>query len=433
MTETQRLAGPVTAAERFASIDRLRGVAILGILVMNIYAFAMPFAAYVNPLRMGGTEIYNLGTWFVTHVFFDQKFMSIFAMLFGAGTVLMSERAESRGARPTRIYYRRQFWLVIIGALHAYLLWVGDILFAYALIGMLVYPLRRKSPRTLIIIACLALPIPLLFNFGNAYQTEQIMQEVAGIEALRAEGQEADEEQLELLEQWEQTRTFMFPTDEDLRNDVEAYRGSYPGIVVHRAPTVAMIQFFMVVIFGIWRIGALMLIGMALMKLKVFTAERSAEYYRRLMLAGYLCGLPLTLFSAVDLYGHDFDQLYAMRLGGIANYIGSILVALGHIGLVMWLTKTDALGSLLDRFAAVGRMALTNYLSHSLILTTVFYGYGLGLYGDVPRAAQMLFVVAVVVMQLWWSPWWLARFRFGPVEWLWRSLTYWKRQPMRVS
>ena len=224
---------------------------------------------------------------------------------------------------------------------------------------------------------------------------------------------------------------FLFPTDEDLAKDVETHRGDYPGIVVYRAPIVAMMQVFMVLFFGIWRIGALMLIGMALMKLKVFTAERSADFYLRFMLAAYLCGLPLTIFSATDLYAHGFDQLYAMRFGGIANYVGSILVALGHIGLVMWLTTINALQRLLDRFAAVGRMALTNYLLHSIILTTVFYGYGLGLYGSVPRATQMLFVIAVVALQLWWSPLWLARYRFGPAEWLWRSLTYWQRQPMR--
>ena len=106
--ETRDTARPVSAAERFASLDRLRGVAILGILVMNIYAFAMPFAAYVNPLRMGGTELHNLGTWFLTHILFDQKFLSIFAMLFGAGIVLMSERAEARGTKPAVFYYRRQ-------------------------------------------------------------------------------------------------------------------------------------------------------------------------------------------------------------------------------------------------------------------------------------------------------------------------------------
>ena len=119
-----------------------------------------------------------------------------------------------------------------------------------------------------------------------------------------------------------------------------------------------------------------------------------------------------------------------MRIGGLSNYVGSIVVGLGHIGLVMLLVKTGFLQGLLQRFASVGRMALTNYLLHSVILTTVFYGYGFGLYGEIPRFWQMGFVVAVIMLQLVLSPWWLARYRFGPVEWLWRSLTYWKRQPM---
>ena len=425
------VAGPVTASERIASLDMLRGVAILGILVMNIYAFAMPFSAYMNPLRMGGTETYNLGTWFFTHILFDQKFISIFAMLFGAGLVLMTERAEARGVKPARFYFRRQFWLVIIGALHGYLIWFGDILFAYALIGMLVYPFRRRRPRTLVIVACLLLPVTLLFNLGNANMMEQAIVEVAEIEAMLEQGEEIDEEQQQLLDDWEEQRAFMFPTDEDVQKEVDAYLGGYVDAVRYRAPLVAMMQVFMVLVFGLWRIGALMLIGMALMKWGVLTGERSADFYRRFMLVFYLLGLPLTVFSATDLYAHQFDPMYVMRGGGVANYVGSLLVALGHIGLVMWLAKAGILSRLMNRFAAVGRMALTNYLAHSVILTTVFYGYGLGLFGSVPRIWQMAFVASVVGLQLLWSKWWLERYRFGPAEWVWRSLTYWKKQPMR--
>jgi uncharacterized protein len=429
--KTQAPAGPVEASQRFVSLDRLRGVAILGILVMNIYAFAMPFIAYTNPLRMGGTEPWNLGTWFFTHLLFDQKFISIFAMLFGAGLVLMTGRAEARGSKPGPIYMRRQLWLMVIGAMHGYLLWVGDILFAYALIGMLVYLFRNRQPRTLIIVACFLLPMAPILNFGSAMQVEETMSEIATIEAQVAQGEELDEEQAQLLEEWEVQRAFMMPNDEDIRKETEAYLGSYAEVVTYRAPIVAMLQLFIPLIYGIWRIGALMLIGMALMKLGVLTAERTVGFYTRLMLTGYLTGLPLTAFSAWNLYAHDFDPLYMMRIGGIANYVGSILVALGHIGLVMLITKTGVLQRLMDRFAAVGRMALTNYLMHSVILTSIFYGYGLGLFGSVPRALQMTFVAGVIGFQLWFSGWWLARFRFGPVEWLWRTATYWKVQAMR--
>ena len=181
----------------------------------------------------------------------------------------------------------------------------------------------------------------------------------------------------------------------------------------------------------IWRVTALMLLGMALMKTGVLAAEKSAGFYRNMLLVAYGVGLPLTVFSAFDLKAHGFDMTYASGVGGIANYLGSIIVGLGHVALVMLLIKSGFASKLLRRFAAVGRMALSNYLMHSVILTTVFYGYGFGLYGSVPRVQQMGIVVAVIVLQLIYSPWWLARFRFGPFEWLWRSLTYWQRQPMR--
>jgi len=426
-------AGPVQGDERITSLDALRGVAILGILVMNIYAFAMPFVAYSNPLAMGGEETHNIGTWFLTHILFDQKFLSVFAMLFGAGMVLMTGRAEARGARYGRIYYRRQFWLLVIGALHGYLIWVGDILFSYAAIGMLVFLFRKRSPGTLIIIACLLLPISLVGNYGMSVSTEQTIIAVAEIQDLQDAGEQLSEEQEKMLEKWESSRAFMAPNDEDLQKDLAAYRGSYLDIVKHRAPIVLMMQIFVTLFFGISRIAALMMIGAALMKLGVLSGERSAIFYRNLMVAGYLFGTPLTIFSAINMNAHAFDTLYMMRVGGIANYVGSLVVAFGHIGLVMLIIKSGALRRLMSRFAAVGRMAVTNYLMHSVILTTVFYGYGFGLYGTIPRFWQMGFVIGVILLQLTISPWWLARFHFGPVEWLWRSLTYWQRQPMRID
>lgn len=426
-------AAPVSATERFVSLDMLRGVAVLGILVMNIYAFAMPFAAYSNPLVMGGTGTLDLGTWFFTHLFFDQKFISIFAMMFGAGIVLMSGRAEARGAKAAPIYYRRQVWLVIIGMLHGYFIWMGDILFGYAVIGMIVYLFRRQNPRTLIVIACLLLPVTPILNYGMSNLMDELRTEALAIEVLQAAGEEISEEQQETLDEWRESRVMMAPTAEDVQQDLEAHRGSYADIFAHRVPIVASMQVFMVIFYGLWRIGGLMLIGMALMKLGVLTGERNAAYYRKLMLAGYSIGLPIMLFSAYDLYQHQYGGIYGMRVGHIANYVGSIAMALGHVGLVMLTAKSGWIGALMARFAAVGRMALTNYLMHSVILTTVFYGYGLGLYGQVPRFWQMAFVAAVLTLQLWLSPWWLRRYRFGPVEWLWRSVSYWRRQPMRLD
>jgi uncharacterized protein len=424
-------AEPVVAAERNEAIDMLRGVAVLGILVMNIYAFAMPFVAYSNPLAFGGTEPWNIGTWYFTHIFFDQKFMTIFSLLFGAGLIMMMTRAEVRGVTYVGVWYRRSFWLLLIGALHGYLIWMGDILFHYALVGMLVFLFRKRSPKSLILIAVLLLSVaPLLNLSGGVYMAKL---QVAGteIEALQDAGEALSEEQQEQLAEWQEMSVFLGDPAEQVKNDIEGYSQSYPAVVSYRQPTVTMLQTQATFFFIIWRVGGVMLLGMALMKLCIIDVLRDSGYYKKMMLAGYGIGLPIVVYSAWNLWSHQWEPMWTFRVGMIPNYVGSLFVALGHIGLVMTLIKSGAASRLMARFAAVGRMAFTNYLMHSVILTTVFYGYGLGLYADVPRAWQMAFVVAVIGFQLWFSPIWLKVYRFGPAEWLWRSLTYWRRQPMR--
>lgn len=422
---------PVVGLERIVALDTLRGIAVLGILVMNIYAFAMPFVAYSNPLLMGGTQWYNLGTWFVTHIFFDQKFMTIFSLLFGAGIVLMAERVEQRSAAFGSFFLRRQFWLLVIGAAHAYLIWVGDILFHYAVIGMIAFLFRRLAPRKLILIACLMLPIAPLLSFGSAIYMADLGERVASIEQSLGTGGTATEEQQSALDEWAEIEPFIAPGQAEVDEDLAAYLGGYRDVLAFRAPMVAVLQVDVTLFFFIWRVGGLMLLGMALMKLGILTGRRDGAFYRRLMLVGYATGLPLAALSAYLLGSHQWNGLYAFGVGGLPNYLGSILMALGHIGAVMLLINNGTCPALLARFTAVGRMALSNYLLHSLVLTTLFYGYGFSLYGSIPRAAQMLFVAAVIGLQLMLSPVWLKHFRFGPAEWLWRSLSYWRLQPMR--
>lgn len=425
--------GPVPGTERITAIDTLRGVAVLGILVMNIYAFAMPFMAYNNPLMLGGLEWYNLGTWFVTHIFFDQKFMTIFSLLFGGGLIIMWERATARAAGFGPIYFRRQFWLLVIGAVHAYFIWFGDILFHYALMGMFVFFFRRWRPTTLILVACLMLPIAPLLSFGSSVYIAKIGEQAAAVEAVIEAGEIPDEEQLAVKEEWDELAPFIAPGQKELEKDLEVHRGAYRDILEFRAPMVAMMQVDATLFFILWRVGGLMLLGMALMKLGVLSGKRDAGFYRRMALAGYGLGLPVMLFSAWTLNAHQWDGQFAFRIGMLPNYIGSVLVAFGHIAMVMLVVKSGTLAGLMSRFTAVGRMALSNYLMHSVVMTSLFYGYGLGLYGSIPRLWQMAFVAALIGFQLWLSPIWLKRFRFGPVEWLWRSLTYWRRQPMRQT
>ena len=427
----RRPLAPVAELERIDAIDTLRGFAVLGILVMNVYAYAMPFAAYANPLVYGGLTGIDFWTWVATHLLFDQKFMTLFSMLFGAGLILTAQRAELRGITFGRIYYRRQLWLLLIGAAHGYLLWFGDILFHYAFCGMLIYPLRRRSPKTLIITGVLVLLVALPLSTGMGTFMAQLRQKGQEAGALAAKGETLDEEQQELLETWEEMQNMLEPSAEEMARQVKVHRGGYLEILEERAPTVFMMHAFMTFTFIVWRVGGLMLIGMALMKLGVFAAARSARFYLWCVGLGYGGGLPLAAGSAWDLNAHGFDAFYVFKLGVYTNYFGSLAVGFGHLGMVMLVCRSRALPKLRARLAAVGRMALTNYLMHSILMTTVFYGYGLGLYGHVSRFAQMGFVAAVLALELWWSPVWLRRFRFGPFEWLWRSLTYRRPQPMR--
>lgn len=424
-------AGPVTAAERLVSLDTLRGVAVMGILVMNVYAFAMPLAAYYNPLIMGGTDALNMGTWFFTHLLFDQKFMTIFSMLYGAGVVMMMNRAEARDVPFTSVFYRRSAWLIVFGLLHGYIIWFGDILFHYALMGMIVFLFRKASPRMLITIACIMLPVTLLINFGSSFYMEELQADVAAIEQMQSDGATPDEEQQQKLEAWLEVRAVFAPTAEDIAAEVTAYKGTYVDALAQRAPFVAFMQLNLTLVFVVWRVGGLMLLGMALMKLGVLSGQRSMRFYRKMTVIGYGVGLPLAILSAVILDAHQFDPLYVARYGGIPNYFGSILVAFGHIGAVLLVVKSGAFQAAVHRVAAVGRMALSNYLAHSLVMTSLFYGYGLNLYAEVPRVWQQGFVAVLIGLQLLLSPWWLKHFRFGPAEWLWRSLTYGQRQPMR--
>ena len=192
----------------------------------------------------------------------------------------------------------------MIGVAHAYLIRFGDILFHYAVIGMLIYPLRNRKPRTSIIIASLVLPVALFLSVGGAEYMLQLQASSLEIIELQAAGEELSEEQSATLQEWEEMSIFLGPPEVAVQKDLEAYQKGYGEIVVHRAPVAAMMH-TSAMFFLVWRIGGLMILGMALMKLGVLSAERSDSFYRKLMLAGYGLGLPIVLFSAYDLNAHQ--------------------------------------------------------------------------------------------------------------------------------
>jgi uncharacterized protein len=434
-------ARPVEDAERVRSVDTLRGMAVLGILAMNIVSFALPMVAYINPMSAalepyaGPLQGANRVSWWIAHLVFDQKMMGLFSMLFGAGLVLMDHRrtAQAGGRKPRMagVYYRRLLILFLIGMCHAYGLWYGDILVAYALCGLVLYPLRRLRPAALIAIGCvvffIATPLSvgfgLLINLGSGHARE--------LAALEEQGTPLTESQANELASWRAQSSDMDPGPEQVREQVERMRGSCTDVFVANAIHAGFMQTILFVTWSLWRGLGLMLMGMGLMKLGFFAASLSARAYLRIAAAGYLVGLPLVVLGALDLMEHRFDMGRLYLVSGHFNYYASVPVLLAHASLLLWCVKTGRLPGLMRRLASVGQMALTNYLAQTVVCTTLFFGWGFGRFGMLDRTQLWLVVAGVWALQLVASPWWLARFRFGPAEWVWRTLTYLRVQPVR--
>ncbi|MCH8807450.1 MAG: DUF418 domain-containing protein [Planctomycetes bacterium] len=401
--------GPVAQAERIRSLDVLRGFALLGILIMNIQVFAMIFAAYFNPHAYGDLTGPNYAVWWLSHVLADRKLMTIFSMLFGAGIVLMTSRREDAVGRCAGLHYRRMAVLLALGLCHAYLLWDGDILVTYAICGMVVYPFRRRRPRTLIVIGLILIAfasgISFLSQWGMQYWPQS---EVRGLSD----------------ELWQ-------PPPEKVQETLALYRGTWAAQLPARVSSAFFFQTFVLLIENLWRVSGLMLAGMALFKLGVFSATRTTRTYVSMVVAGVLIGVPLIVAGVVYRDSVNWDIRRCFFVGGQFNYWGSLPMALAWVGLVMLVCRSAAAAAVLRPLAAVGRMAFTNYLLQSVICTTLFFGQGFGWYGHVERVGQFGVVLGVWAIQLVLSPLWLRSFRFGPAEWLWRSLTYRARQPFK--
>lgn len=408
MTKERMTVSPTAPVERIVALDVLRGFALLGILIINIQLFSMIDAAYLNPSSFGDLTGINGWVWKLSHVFADQKFMTIFSILYGAGILLFTGKAESKGIKPAGLHYRRTFWLVIFGLLHAYCLWYGDILVAYALCAAWVYLMRKKSPKTLFIVGLVLISTPALLSlmgwWSMSYWDPDLLRQAAL--------------------SWK-------PNADMIADEIAAYRGGWLDQMAHRIPTAIESQTVVFFFWAFWRVSGLMLIGMAFFKWGILTAQRSKAFYTRMLVLCFCIGLPVVIYGAVRCFAAGWSYEYTMFLGRLYNYWGSLFVSSGYIALIMLLSKSDAFLKRVRPLAAYGRMALTHYLLQTLICTTIFYGHGFGLFGKVQRIGQLFIVFGVWIIQLIVSPVWFNYFRFGPAEWLWRSLCYSKFQPMR--
>lgn len=387
-----------SSTNRIHSLDLLRGFAVLGILIMNITSFSQVNIAYMNPMIGAGLEGYNQYFHAFNYIFADTRFMSIFSILFGAGVVLFTNNAEVKGKKVGALHYKRMFWLLLFGLLHAYFIWEGDILVAYAICGCLIYLLRKKTIRALLIISIILFIVPLTFNLMTYY----------GMTA----------------EELESTFAFFYPSSEEITTEVQIMQGSFLEQMPIRLENAIEFQTLVFMIETFWRTTSLMLLGMILYRKGILSANKSISYYSKMILIGFGIGLIISLIGLNQSYDSGWSGAYVMSVGLNYKLISGVFIAIGYIGFVMWCFKKGVFKKLQNRLQSAGRMAFTNYIGMSLICSLIFNGHGLALYGTFDRLQQFLVVVSIWVLILIVSPLVLRKYRYGPLEWLWRKLTY---------
>jgi len=405
---------------RIPALDIVRGVAVMGILAMNIVAFAMPFQAYMNPLAYGTESQADLASWAFSFILIDGKMRGLFSFMFGASMLLIIDRAAASGRSPAGAHYARMLWLLVFGLLHFYFIWFGDILVAYALCGLILYAFRNLSTRALVI-------------WGIAFVIAQLLFMTLASDSIFMLGQAAAAPgaSAEILDQWQGLEhDFGIPAAAALAENLALFGGSYAGIAGQRLTEMTIVPFVNTLLFGAETLGY-MLFGMAALKSGFFRGAWDAARYRKWALTGFAIAIPVYALLAWLLIDDGFSLPMVFAVSMTATGIVRPVMVVAIAALVILLTRKG--GALVDRIAAAGRAAFTNYLGTSIVMTTLFYGYGLDLYGSLSRVELWVPVIGMWAVMLLWSKPWLERYRYGPLEWLWRSLARWRLEPMRKS
>ena len=423
MQSTTNAIHSVKNTERIKALDTIRGIVLLGILLMNINGFGLA-NAYSNPTVAGGAEGLNLYTWITTNLFFEGTMRGLFSLLFGVGMFILISRSQDRaaGIAGPDIYFRRLMWLLFFGLIHGYLLlWSGEILYDYALMGFLVYSFKSAAPKKLILIACFLICVGTLWNYVTYQNNITLTENVATGQSQKASGQALTEEQQEAIVTWEKMEKKKSPAFVNEYN--EKMRSDYFTVVKHLAPHNMETDTIWFYQWDVWDILSMMLLGIAFFKLDILSAKKSYQFYGGMVAAGYIAGLAINYYELQIILRDNFSFL-AFSKADVTYYLGRLAISIGHIGAIMILVKAPVLMWLKRRLAAVGQMALTNYIMHSIICMIVFTGVGFGLFGKLQRYELLYVVFSIWIFQLIISPIWLKYFEFGPLEWLWRRLSY---------
>ncbi|MBK8972301.1 MAG: DUF418 domain-containing protein, partial [Hahellaceae bacterium] len=418
--------------ERIIALDVLRGISVLGILLMNIVAFGLP-NAYYDPTQAGGAEGVNLLIWGITSLSVEGVFRGLFTLLFGAGVVLYTQRLERAGTDSVVLYYRRTLWLIVFGLLDAYLLlWYGDILFLYGLVGLILYLFRHLRVSRLLCVAIpLLCPCRTIMGLQTYKEFTGLQNKAIAFQQERAEGNTLSRQQQQKIEHYEAWVAYDTPTAEDQAETIEGKRGSYASAFETTSEEFYFMQTEYLFPQGILEVLGMMLLGMALVKTGFLTAQWSKRRYLWVLGLGWGIGLLVNGFETIWQIQHRFE-LKALMLATTVTYDLSHSDDAGaccshYADGSQWLVK-----GLLHLFACTGQMALTNYLAQSLIALFLFTGAGRGLVwaaGTVSTFFTMLYSLCGCFNSR--GAIYGSLFSFWSYGVVWRSLTRWQRQPIR--
>ena len=411
--------------DRIESLDVLRGFALLGILLVNIVAFGLVSSAFLDPgiylTPVGGID-YNV--WAFVELSSEGAMRTLFSILFGAGVVLF---VTGSTAKSGWLHYRRNFWLLIFGLINAYIfLWPGDILVTYALSGFVLWLVRNWKARSLLILATFLILVGSLQNFAMKSSLEIARDAAEKMEISISKGNDYSEETAEWAQGWIEYKEDNQAEIDNIPNEVKKRTSSYASAYEYNLKKANEMIYFVLPFFLFLDALMMMVIGMAFFKLGVLDGGREIKFYIRMMCTGFLIGISINAYEVLLITNSNMDIIETNPYFRFTYHFGRLSMALGYLGLIILLIKKEKLESLRFRLACVGRMALTNYLMHSVIALFIFSGAGLGLLGKFSWSQLYLFVLLIWVLQLYLSPLWLKYFYFGPVEWLWRLLTYLK-------
>lgn len=430
------IAAPVNQQERLTILDSLRGIAILGILLMNIPGFGLPAPVYGDLSVWNEIGTVNFDVWYFMEMTVAGTQRALFSILFGAGIILFIGKKENSlgGLMPAEYFFRRQLWLLVFGLFNAFvLLWFWDILFQYAVCGMILFAFLRLSPKALIIAAVVCLFFQMARDNVDFYRNKNVI--VAGEEIAKRDTTQfkLTEDEKEMLGDMKgiKEKTSLEAKKKKAEASVRKMTGDYATLYKYQSQR-SYEDELDYTYNGLWDVLIFMFLGMAFFKNGIILGTAETKVYWFLCIGGLAAGGFLTWLRLQDKIDFNFNGYEILKNTSFELYeLARGIRSVGTFGLIMLLYKSGWFKWLFSLLRPVGQMAFTNYLTQSFFMGLFFYGIGLGMFGKLQRY-ELYYVVAVVwVVQIIWSHIWLRYFLFGPLEWAWRSLTYWKLQPMK--